>query len=159
AEVEEKAQTWLRQAFRVLDPDRTLVRRNGDWLEPLTFVDVVNIASNFTVSQFLGHDTFRQRYDQNVPIHIHQFVYALMQGYDAFAMNTDVQVGGTEQLFNIMAGRTIQRANDQKAQIAVCVPILTGTDGKLRMSKSIGNYIGLDDQPADMFGKVMSIPD
>src|SRR5207245_9425677 len=128
-------------------------------LAPLTLKDLAQSPANVTVSQFLSHETFRNRYEQNLPIHIHEFIYALMQGYDAFALNTDVQIGGTEQLFNIMAGRTIQRANGQKPQIAVCTPILTGTDGKLRMSKSIGNYIGLDDEPADMFGKVMSIPD
>src|SRR5207244_1256432 len=122
-EVEEKAQTWLRQAFRVLDREGTIVKRNGDWLAPLTLKDLAQIAANFTVSQFLSHETFRNRYEQNLPIHIHEFIYALMQGYDAFALNTDVQIGGTEQLFNIMAGRTIQRANGQKPQIAVCTPI------------------------------------
>lgn len=158
-EVEQKAETWLGQAFRVLDPKLTLVKRNGDWLATLTLADLVQVASNFTVAQFLAHETFRVRNEQNIPIHLHEFIYALMQGYDAFAMNTEVQIGGTDQLFNIMAGRTIQRAHGQKPQVAVCLPLLTGTDGHLKMSQSIGNYIGLDDAPADMFGKVMSIPD
>ena len=158
-EVEQKAETWLGQAFRVLDPNKTIVRRNGDWLASLTLSEIVQLAANFTVSQFLAHETFRDRHEQNIPIHLHEFIYALMQGYDAFEMNTDIQVGGTDQLFNIMAGRTIQRANSQKPQIALCLPLLTGTDGRIKMSKSVGNYIGLDDAASDMFGKIMSIPD
>ncbi len=158
-QVEENSKTWLRQAYRVLHPQKTVVKRNGDWLAPMNLADVVEMASNFTVQQFLDHDTFRKRIDSQRPIYLHEFVYALLQGYDAVAMNTDVQIGGTEQLFNIMAGRTLQRWKDQKPQIAVCLPILIGTDGHLRMSKSTGNYISLDDGPAEMFGKVMSIPD
>jgi len=159
AQIEEMAKTWIGQAFRVLDPDKTLVKRNGDWLAPMTLAEFVQVASNFTVQQFLDHDTFRRRIEAQRPIYLHEFVYALMQGYDAFEMNTDVQVGGTEQLFNMFAGRTLQRAHEQKAHIAICLPILIGTDGNLRMSKSTGNYIGLDETPDQMFGKVMSIPD
>ena len=158
-QVEELSRTWLGQAFRILDPDKTLVKRNGDWLAPMTLADFVRIASNFTVQQFLDHETFRRRIDAQRPIYLHEFVYALMQGYDAMAMETDVQVGGTEQLFNMFAGRTLQRANGQKPHIAICLPILIGTDGNQRMSKSTGNYIGLDEPPAEMYGKVMSIPD
>jgi tyrosyl-tRNA synthetase len=157
--VEANAKTWLRQAFRVLDEAKTVVRRNGDWLAPLTFAEVVELAANFTVSQFLDHETYRRRLAENKPLYLHEFIYALMQAYDAFYMETDVQVGGVEQLFNIMAGRQLQRARGQRPLTAVCLPILTGTDGNLRMSKSTGNYIGLDDPPADMYGKVMSIPD
>jgi tyrosyl-tRNA synthetase len=158
-QVEELSRTWLGQAFRILDPDKTIVRRNGDWLSPMTLADFVRVASNFTVQQFLDHDTFRRRIDARRPIYLHEFIYALMQGYDALAMDTDVQVGGTEQLFNMFAGRTLQRAHGQKPHIAVCLPILIGTDGNQRMSKSTGNYIGLDEPPADMYGKIMSIPD
>ena len=158
-EVEANAETWLGQAFRVLDPKLTLIKRNGDWLSELTILDVVQLASHFTVAQFLDRETFRERMDASKPIYVHEFIYALMQGYDAVAMHTDVQLGGTDQLFNIMAGRTLQRAFGQRPQVAVCTPILTGTDGVLKMSKSVGNCIWLTDTPADMFGKVMSTPD
>jgi len=158
-QVEEMAKTWLGQAFRILDPDKTQVKRNGDWLAPLTLTDFVHLASNFTVQQFLDHDTFKRRIENQRPVYLHEFVYALMQGYDAVELNTDVQVGGTEQLFNMFAGRTLQKVYEQKPHIAICLPILIGTDGQQRMSKSTGNYIGLDESPSDMYGKVMSIPD
>jgi tyrosyl-tRNA synthetase len=158
-DVRANAQTWLRQAYRVLDRDKTEVRYNGDWLAPLNFADVVQLASNFTVQQFLGHETYKRRIEEGRPLYLHEFIYALMQGYDAYALETDVQIGGTEQLFNILAGRTVQNAHGQKPLVAVCLPILTGTDGKLRMSKSTGNYIGLDEPPSEMYGKVMSITD
>jgi tyrosyl-tRNA synthetase len=111
------------------------------------------------VQQFLGHETYKRRIEEGRPLYLHEFIYALMQGYDAYALETDVQIGGTEQLFNILAGRTVQSACGQKPLVAICLPILTGTDGKLRMSKSTGNYIGLDEPPAEMYGKVMSITD
>lgn len=158
-EVNRNAETWLRQAFRVLDREKTLVRRNGDWLAKLTLAEVVQLASHFTVGQFLDHETFRLRLREGKPLYLHEFIYALMQAYDAYYMKTDVQVGGVDQLFNIMAGRQLQRALGEPPLIAVCLPLLVGTDGKLKMSKSVGNYIGLDDPPADMYGKVMSIPD
>jgi tyrosyl-tRNA synthetase len=158
-QVRENARGWLRQAYRVLDESKTEVKYNGDWLAPMTFADVVQLASNFTVQQFLGHETYKRRIEEAKPLYLHEFIYALMQGYDAFALETDVQIGGTEQLFNILAGRTVQSAHGQKPLVAVCLPILTGTDGKLRMSKSTGNYIGLDEPPSEMYGKVMSITD
>src|SRR4051794_33014302 len=159
AQVRTNSETWLRQAYRVLDKDKTEVAYNGDWLAPMNFTDVVQLASNFTVQQFLGHETYKRRIEEGRPLYLHEFIYALMQGYDAFHLKTDVQVGGTEQLFNILAGRTVQTAHGEKPLIAVCLPILTGTDGKLRMSKSTGNYIGLDQPPSEMYGKVMSITD
>ena len=158
-QVRANAQTWLRQAYRVLDEGKTEVKYNGDWLAPMTFADVVQLASNFTVQQFLGHETYKRRIEEGKPLYLHEFIYALMQGYDAYALETDVQIGGTEQLFNILAGRTVQNAHGQKPLVAICLPILTGTDGKLRMSKSTGNYIGLDEPPSEMYGKVMSITD
>jgi tyrosyl-tRNA synthetase len=157
--VESNTQSWLDQAFRVLDPDKTIVRRNGDWLAPLTLQEGVQIASNFTVAQFLEHETFRKRMDEGKPLYIHEFIYALMQAYDALTLKTDVQVGGTDQLFNIMAGRHLQRALGERALVAVCTPLLIGTDGNLKMSKSVGNSINLDLTPAEMYGKLMSIPD
>jgi tyrosyl-tRNA synthetase len=158
-EVMEKARTYTDQAFKILDREKTLVRYNADWLAKLNFEDVLKLASHFTVQQFLARDRFAQRYGRGEPIWVHEFMYALMQGYDAVAMNTDVQVGGTDQLFNLMAGRKLQEAFGQKPQIALTTPILVGTDGHLRMSKTTGNYIGINEPPEEMYGKVMSIPD
>jgi tyrosyl-tRNA synthetase len=158
-QVESNMQDWLQQAYRVLDREKTIVRRNGDWLAPLALKDVVDIASNFTVAQFLEHETFRNRMAEGKPLYIHEFIYALMQAYDAFTMDTDVQVGGSDQLFNIMAGRQLQRAKGVRPLVAICTPLLIGTDGQLKMSKSVGNFILIDDTPSDMYGKLMSIPD
>lgn len=153
------AKTYTDQAFKILDPARTRVRFNAEWLAPLSFADVIRLASNFTVAQFLERDNFSKRFEKGDPIYLHEFFYALMQGYDAVAQETDVQVGGTDQLFNLMAGRTLQRAFNQRPQIAVTLPILVGTDGHIRMSKSIGNAIGINEPPEQMYGKIMSIPD
>ena len=120
---------------------------------------MIRLSSHFTVQQFLARDNFHKRYDKGDPIWLHEFFYALMQGYDAVAMQTDVQIGATEQLFNLMAGRKLQEAYGQKPQICLTLPILVGTDGKLRMSKSTGNYIGIDEAPEQQYGKVMSLPD
>ena len=150
---------WLRQAYRVLDESKTNVERNGDWLAPLSLAEMVELASNFTVAQFLEHETFRRRMAEGRPLYLHEFIYALMQAYDAFHMKTDVQLGGSDQLFNIMAGRQLQRAMGERPLIAVTTPLLLGTDGHIKMSKSVGNYVGLDEPPAEMYGKVMSIPD
>ncbi len=158
-EVQANCQSWLDQAYRVLDREKTIVRYNADWLAPLTFADVVQLASNFTVAEFLAHDTFKRRMDEGRPLYIHEFIYALMQAYDAYHLQTDVQVGGSDQLFNIMAGRKLQQALGEQPLIAVCTPLLIGTDGALKMSKSVGNSINLDMTPADMYGKLMSIPD
>ena len=158
-EVMEKAKTYTDQAFKILNREKTLIRYNADWLAKLTFEDVLELASHFTVQQFLARDRFAQRYGQGDPIWVHEFMYALMQGYDAVAMNTDVQVGGTDQLFNLMAGRKLQEAFGQRPQIALTTPILVGTDGHLRMSKTTGNYIGINEPPEEIYGKVMSIPD
>jgi tyrosyl-tRNA synthetase len=153
------AQTYADQAFRILDPERTEVRYNADWLGKLGFADVVRLASHFTIAQFLERDNFAKRWGAHEPIHLSEFMYAIMQAYDAVELDTDVQVGGTEQLFNLMAGRTLQREYGQRPQVVVTLPILVGTDGSARMSKSTGNYIGVDEHPNDMYGKVMSLPD
>jgi tyrosyl-tRNA synthetase len=158
-QVVENARTYTEQAFRVLDRRRTTVRYNGDWLAKLTFEDVIHLASHFTVQQFLSQDRFARRYAVGRPIWVHEFMYGLMQGYDAVEMQTDVQVGGTEQLFNLLAGRKLQEAFGQRPQVVIALPILVGTDGVLRMSKTTGNYVGIDEPAREMYGKVMSIPD
>ncbi|HEY7465937.1 MAG TPA: tyrosine--tRNA ligase [Dehalococcoidia bacterium] len=158
-EVQANCQNWLEQAYRVLDPEKTIVRYNADWLAPLTLADVVELASNFTVAEFLAHETFKKRMAEERPLYIHEFIYALMQAYDAHHMHTDVQVGGVDQLFNIMAGRKLQQALGELPLVALCTPLLIGTDGVLKMSKSAGNSINMDMTPADMYGKLMSIPD
>lgn len=158
-EVAEKAKGYAAQAFKILDPDKTEVRHNADWLAPLTFADLIRLASHFTVQQFLARESFAKRHAKGDPIWLHEFFYALMQAYDAVSLETDVQIGGTEQLFNLMAGRKLQQALGQRPQICLTLPILVGTDGHQRMGQSLGNYIGVNESPEEMYGKVMSIPD
>jgi tyrosyl-tRNA synthetase len=158
-EIAEKAQTYVDQAFKILDPEKTVIHRNSEWLSKLTFVDLIEMASHFTVQQFLARENFAHRHAKGDPIWLHEFLYALMQGRDAVAMETDVQLGGSEQLFNLLVGRKLQEVFGQKPQICLTFPILVGTDGYLRMSKTTGNYIGIDEPPEEMYGKVMSLPD
>lgn len=155
----EKGRTYTEQAFRVLDRTKTRVRYNHEWLQTLTFTDVVRLASNFTVQQFLARENFAKRYDNGDALWLHEFFYALMQGYDAVAQETDVQLGGTDQLFNLMAGRKLMEAYGLRPQVVLTFPILEGTDGVLRMSKSTGNYIGIDEPPGVIFTKVLNLPD
>lgn len=158
-EVAEKSKHYAEQAFKILDRDKTEVRYNAEWLAPLTFADLIKMASHFTVQQFLARENFALRYARGDPIWLHEFFYALMQAYDAVMLETDVQVGGTEQLFNLMAGRKLQEVFGQRPQVCLTLPILLGTDGYQRMGQSRGNYIGVDEPPEEMYGKVMSIPD
>lgn len=158
-QIEKNTRTYTEQAFQILDPNRTEIRYNGEWLARLTFGDLINLASNFTVQQFLAREKFSERYEAGDPIWLHEFFYALMQGYDAVRLEADVQLGATEQLFNIMAGRKLQEAFGLTPQVAITMPILVGTDGHIRMSQSIGNYIGINESPTSMYGKVMSLPD
>ncbi len=155
------AETYAQQAFKILDPARTRVRYNDEWLSKLNFADIIQLASNFTVQQFLARDNFRLRYEAGQAIHLHEFFYALMQAYDAVAQETDVQVGGQDQLFNIVvAGRKLQQALGQRPQVAIIMgESLPGTDGVIKMSKSLGNHIPIMAPPEDMYGKVMSVPD
>ncbi|MGV8050744.1 MAG: tyrosine--tRNA ligase [Anaerolineaceae bacterium] len=154
------AETYAEQAFRVLDPEKTHVRYNSEWLSQLTMTDLFKLASNFTVQQFLTRDNFHKRWNNNEPIYLHEFFYSLMQGYDAHMLDADVQVGGSDQLFNIMtAARKIMTFYGQKPNIGIILGILPGTDGELRMSKSLGNHIPLNSNAEDMYGKVMSVPD
>jgi tyrosyl-tRNA synthetase len=158
-EVRQHARTFTDQAWKVLDPTRTVVMYNGDWLSKLSFKDVIGLASNFTLQQFLVRENFAQRFDKGDPIWLHEFFYALMQGYDAVATRTDVQIGGTDQLFNLIAGRKLMESFGLRPQTILTFPILVGTDGVLRMSKTTGNHIGINEPPEIIFGKVMSIPD
>jgi tyrosyl-tRNA synthetase len=158
-EVRENGATYVEQAHRILDAELTEVRYNDVWLADLTFQDVIELASHFTVQQFLSRDKFALRREKGDAIWVHEFLYALMQGYDAVALRTDVQIGGTDQLFNLMAGRKLQTVFDQKPQVCLTFPILVGTDGELRMSQSTGNYVGVDEAPETKYGKTMSIPD
>ncbi|NDJ60730.1 MAG: tyrosine--tRNA ligase [Chloroflexi bacterium] len=160
-QVDENARTYADQAFKILDPELTRVRRNDEWLGPLDFADIIRLASNFTVQQFLVRDNFSNRMESGQPIYLHELFYGLMQGYDAVAQEADVQVGGQDQLFNIVvAGRKLQEALGQRPQVAIIMgESLPGTDGEIKMSKSLGNHIPLLDEPFDMFGKVMSVPD
>src|SRR5512133_2817998 len=155
----ENARTYAEQAFRVLDRSKTTVRYNHEWLQELKFADLIKLASNFTIQQFLTRDAFRKRWDNEDALYLHEFFYPIMQGYDAFALKTDVQVGGTDQLFNIVtAARKIMTYLGAKPNIAIIMGILPGTDGVVKMSKSLGNHIPIGTTPEEMFGKVMSIP-
>ena len=159
-QVAHNAQTYSEQAFRVLDPARTKVRYNGEWLSELSLVDLIRLGQNFTVQQFLARENFANRLEKGEAIYLHETFYALMQGYDAVAMQTDVQVGGTDQLFNIIvAGRKLQEALGQKPLVGIITGILPGTDGVQRMSKSTGNIVPINTGAEDMYGKLMSIPD
>ena len=156
----ENARSYAEQAFRILDKSKTKVRYNHEWLSELTFADLIKLGSNFTIQQFLTREAFRKRWDGGDAVYLHEFFYAIMQGYDALALKTDVQVGGTDQLFNIVtAGRKVMSAFDEKPNIGIIMAILPGTDGVVKMSKSLGNHIPLNSTPEDMYGKVMSVPD
>jgi tyrosyl-tRNA synthetase len=159
-QVAENAKTYAEQAFRVLDKDKTRIRYNGEWLSKLSLVDLIRLGQNFTVQQFLARENFANRLEKGEPIYLHETFYALMQGYDAAAMQTDVQIGGSDQLFNIIvAGRKLQEALGQKPLVGIITGILPGTDGVQRMSKSIGNVVPINTGANDMFGKLMSVPD
>ncbi len=151
--------TYFEQAARILDASKTELRHNSEWLGALTFPDIISLMSKFTVAEMLRRDNFRKRFDDGDAVFLHEFLYALMQGYDAFALECDVQVGGTEQLFNLMAGRKVQEDAGQRPHVPVTLPILVGLDGKERMSKSRGNHIGVSDPPGEQYGKAMSLPD
>ncbi|MBT5016125.1 tyrosine--tRNA ligase [Candidatus Peregrinibacteria bacterium] len=158
-ELEENAKHYIDQVSKILDVDKVEVVWNADWLKPLNFADVIKLASNFTVAQMLERDMFQDRMKKNKPISLHEFMYPLMQGYDSVALEADVELGGTDQTFNLLAGRVLQKGYDQEPQNIITVPILEGLDGKIKMGKSEGNYIGVSDEPNDMYGKIMSIPD
>jgi tyrosyl-tRNA synthetase len=158
-DLDANAQTYLDQVGKVLDLDRAEIRRNSEWLAPLTFADVTRLAGTQTVAQLLERDDFSQRHRAREPISLVEFLYPLMQGYDSVAIRADVEMGGTDQTFNLLVGRDIQEAFGLEPQVAFTMPLLRGTDGVRKMSKSLGNHIGLTEPPEEQFGKVMSIPD
>lgn len=158
-EVEANAETYVSQAMKILDPEKTTIVHNGDWMFPMGLKELLSIASKFTVARILERDDFTKRYQSQTPIALHEFLYPIMQAYDSVKIEADVEMGGSDQLFNLLAGRELMEKMGMEPQIALTMPLLEGTDGTRKMSKSYGNYIGLTDAPADMFGKTMSIPD
>lgn len=159
-QVEYNARTYAEQAYKILDREKTIVRYNAEWLSKLTFADLIKLASNFTIQQFITRENFKLRWEKGDAIFLHETFYAIMQGYDAYAMRADVQVGGTDQLFNIItAARKVMTFLGERPNIGIIMGILPGTDGVVRMSKSLGNHIPLLAAPEDMYGKVMSVPD
>jgi len=156
-QIAENSETYQAQVFKILDRDRTEVRFNSEWLDKLGYEGVVRLASNFTVSQMLERDEFHKRYQAEQPIGLHEFLYPLMQAYDSVALECDVELGGTDQRFNLLCGRELQRQYGQKPQIVMMNPILEGLDGVQKMSKSLGNAIGINEPPQEMYGKLMSI--
>jgi tyrosyl-tRNA synthetase len=158
-EVERNAETYREQAFKILDQSKTEIVYNSSWLENLSFEDLIRLNSNVTLQQLLQREDFRARMKSEQPIHAHEIQYPIMQAYDSVMVKADVELGGTDQLFNILLGRDLQKQNGQPQQIVLLTPILEGLDGKQKMSKSLGNYVALNDSPAEMFGKLMSISD
>jgi len=158
-QVQKNAQTYKEQVFKVLNPEKTKVVFNSDWLSKLSFAEVLKICSKYTVARMLERDDFANRYKSEKPIGIHEFLYPLMQGYDSVAMKADIELGGTDQKFNLLVGRAIQREYNQEPQVIITLPLIEGTDGVEKMSKSLNNYIGINESPQKMFGKAMSVPD
>ena len=158
-EIIDNARTYQEQIFKVLDPDKTIVHFNSDWLKPLQLIDVLQLAAKYTVARMMERDDFEKRYKEGLPIGVHEFMYPLMQGYDSVALQCDLEMGGTDQKFNLLVGRHLLKEYGYEPQVALMMPILEGTDGVQKMSKSLGNYIGVTDEPYEMFGKTMSISD
>jgi tyrosyl-tRNA synthetase len=153
------AETYKKQVFKILDPETTEVRFNSEWFEAMNAADMIRLCAQYTMARMMEREDFRNRYQNNLPISIHEFLYPLVQGYDSVALRADVELGGHDQIFNLFVGRVIQRAYGQESQVLVTVPLLEGTDGVNKMSKSYGNYVGIDEPPDVMFGKLMSISD
>jgi tyrosyl-tRNA synthetase len=158
-EVIENAKTYEQQIFKILDPEKTLVMFNSSWMNAMSPVDLIQLAAKYTVARMLERDDFNKRYKNGQPIAIHEFLYPLIQGYDSVAMKADIELGGTDQKFNLLVGRHLQEIFGQKPQVVITMPILEGLDGVQKMSKSLNNYIGITDSPDEMFGKIMSISD
>lgn len=158
-DVKRNAETYKEQIYKILDPQKTTVYYNSEWLSPLNFVDVIQLSAQMTVARMLERDDFTKRYSSNQPISLHEFFYPLMQGYDSVALESDVELGGTDQKFNLLMGRHLQEKYGKKGQAAIMMPLIEGLDGVQKMSKSLGNYIGISEEPNEIYGKSMSIPD
>ena len=158
-QIKANAETYVNQAFKILDPEKTTLRYNSEWILSLNMEELLKLMAQFTVARILERDDFHNRYTSNLPISLHEFMYPVMQAYDSVVIKADVELGGTDQLFNLLAGRELMEKLGMEPQVCLTLPLLEGTDGVKKMSKSYGNYIGLTDEPSDMFGKVMSIPD
>lgn len=158
-DVRRNAETYKKQIYKVLDPEKTKVYYNSEWLAPMTFADVVSLSAKVTVARMLERDDFTKRYQGGLPISIHEFFYPLMQGMDSVALKTDVELGGTDQKFNLLMGRTLQKEYGIETQVAITMPLIEGLDGVQKMSKSLSNYIGIDEEPNEIYGKSMSVPD
>jgi len=158
-EIEQNAETYKKQVFKILDPEKTVVRFNSEWLSKLGAEGLIRLAGKYTVARMLERDDFKKRFKEERPIHIHEFMYPLAQAYDSVALQADVELGGSDQLFNLLVGRDIQREFGQEEQVVLTMPLLEGTDGVEKMSKSLGNYIGINEKPNDIFGKIMSVSD
>ena len=159
AEVKANAQTYAKQVFKILDKDKTKIVFNSDWFGKMSAGDMIQLASQITVSRMLERDDFSKRYNSQTPIAIHEFLYPLVQGYDSIALDADVELGGTDQTFNLLMGRTLQGRYDKEPQVCITMPILEGLDGVQKMSKSLGNYIGIDEPAGVMYQKILSMPD
>ena len=158
-EVQENSKTYLAQVFKVLDPNKTTIAYNSEWMNKFSSVNMIELAAHYTVARMLERDDFQKRLAKNLPVSIHELMYPLIQGYDAVALKSDIELGGTDQKFNLLVGRDLQRAYGQKPQVVLTMPLLEGTDGVQKMSKSLGNSIGVFDAPNEMFGRIMSISD
>lgn len=158
-DIMKNAETYQKQFFKILDKSKTEIRFNGEWFTKMDFQEIMHLATKFTVARMLERDDFNKRIKKGTPISIHELFYPLMQGYDSVAIKSDLELGATEQTFNLLAGRTIQEAYGVDPQLVLTMPILVGLDGEMKMSKSLGNYIGIDEPPREIFGKTMSIPD
>jgi tyrosyl-tRNA synthetase len=158
-EVQENAKTYLTQVYKILDPEKTKIAYNSEWMNKFSSVNMIELAAHYTVARMLERDDFQKRLAKNLPVSIHELMYPLIQGYDSVALESDIELGGTDQKFNLLVGRDLQRAFEQKPQVVLTMPLLEGTDGTQKMSKSLGNSIGLFDAPNEMFGQIMSISD
>ncbi|HDL85495.1 MAG TPA: tyrosine--tRNA ligase [Candidatus Acetothermia bacterium] len=158
-DIERNMSTYVEQAYKILDPERTEIRYNSEWLGKLTFADVISLTAKYTVARMLERDDFAKRFAGNLPISILEFLYPLAQAYDSVAIHADVELGGSDQLFNFLVGRDIQREYGQAPQAILTVPLLIGTDGVRSMSQTVGNYVGIGEAPSEMYGKILSIPD
>jgi tyrosyl-tRNA synthetase len=158
-QIQENAKTYFQQVFNILDKDKTEVRFNSEWLSKITFEELFRLCSNFTIARILERDDFLNRFKNDIPIFFHELFYPIMQAYDSYSIEADIELGGTDQKFNLIMGRRLQESKGMLPQIAIIMPLLRGTDGEQKMSKSLENYIGISENPQEMFGKVMSIPD